>query len=586
MDDDPQQPGFSAPEPEDLAPLFPGYEIHDIIAAGGMGAVYRAVQKSLDRMVALKILPIEYSRDVAFCQGFEAEAKAMARLNHPNLIGVHDFGEVNGILFIVMELVEGKSLYHSANGLAIDPSEAARLVTGICKGLSHAHENGILHRDIKPANILLTLQAEPKIGDFGLARPVEHKTQKGAAVFGTPGYTAPEVVNAPETVDHRADLFSVGVLLHELLTGMLPADDPRPASIICGCDLRFDAIIRQATHPLPANRYSSAKQIEVELQVITTIRSLVSSSPVIGMARSGATRSSVSSAPIIGTARKEASRPIVSGGTMIGTAKSGASRPIVTSATMIDTAKLEEPPPPQPALATSGLVKGKSEKLIWIGTFVVIVVMVFSWHTFSNRQPKSEGGGKPAVKPAVTGSSEGQSNPSESSAGLQAPVRPSVSSAGDANRPVVKNIAEAKVPGNDTTPVYNATDLPAILSNYNQRVTVRGLVLETRTVAGGKMRILNFTKNRIDSVGVVMDIDVPGGATDKKLQSCLGKNIQFSGIVGGSPSDLTIMVSSLADLKIMEGEPSIGVDSSRFDAPTKEVPKTPSGIPSDISGEN
>jgi serine/threonine protein kinase len=259
---------FVAPETAKLAPLFPGYDIEILIATGGMGAVYRAVQKSLDRKVAIKILPHEFSNDAAFCAGFEAEAKAMARLNHPNLIGVYDFGEVEGMLFIIMEYVPGKSLFHSSNGTAIDPSEVIRLVTGICHGLAHAHENGILHRDIKPSNILLDLNAQPKIGDFGLARPIETKIQEGEEIFGTPHYTAPEVVNAPQSVDYRADIFSVGVLLHELLTGKLPADDRRTASAISHCDPRFDVIIRRATHPQPEARYTSASEIANELQII------------------------------------------------------------------------------------------------------------------------------------------------------------------------------------------------------------------------------------------------------------------------------------------------------------------------------
>lgn len=269
MSDSHVHAGFVAPEPADLAPLFPGYDIQSLIATGGMGAVYCAVQKSLDRAVALKILPMEFSNDAAFCAGFEAEAKAMARLNHPNLIGVYDFGEVNGMLFIIMEYVPGKSIYHSAYGRTIDPKEVIRLVTGVCNGLAHAHENGILHRDIKPSNILLDLNAEPKIGDFGLARPMERKIEVGEEIFGTPHYTAPEVVNSPHSVDYRADIFSVGVLLHELLTGKLPADDPRPASIIARCDVRFDAIIKKATQPLAAARYSSAKEIAADLQMIT-----------------------------------------------------------------------------------------------------------------------------------------------------------------------------------------------------------------------------------------------------------------------------------------------------------------------------
>jgi serine/threonine protein kinase len=268
MSDSPDVAGFVAPDAADLAPLFPGYEIQSLIATGGMGAVYCAVQKSLDRRVALKILPLELSKDAAFCAGFEAEAKAMARLNHPNLIGVYDFGEVKGMLYIIMEFVPGKSIYHSADGIAIDPGEVIRLVTGICQGLAHAHENGIIHRDIKPSNILLDLNAQPKIGDFGLARPFERKIEEGEEIFGTPHYTAPEVVDTPYSVDYRADIFSVGVLLHELLTGKLPANDPRPASVIAHCDVRFDAIIKRATQPLPSARYSSANELAKELQAI------------------------------------------------------------------------------------------------------------------------------------------------------------------------------------------------------------------------------------------------------------------------------------------------------------------------------
>jgi hypothetical protein len=270
MSDTSHAAGFEAPDPSQLMSLFPGYDVECLIACGGMGAVYRAVQRSLERTVALKILPREFSADAAFCAGFEAEAKAMARLNHPNLIGVYDFGEVDGMLYIIMEYVAGQSLFHSAAGQTIHPSEVVRLISGICAGLAHAHQHGILHRDIKPANILLDVHAEPKIGDFGLARPVDRQVQEGEEIFGTPHYTAPEVVDAPQSVDNRADIFSVGVVLHELLTGKLPADDPRPASVIAGCDPRFDAVIRKATHPSPDGRYTSAAEIAAELQLIAT----------------------------------------------------------------------------------------------------------------------------------------------------------------------------------------------------------------------------------------------------------------------------------------------------------------------------
>lgn len=262
--------GFHAPQPEELAPLFPSYQILALIATGGMGAVYHAIQTSLEREVAIKILPVEFGRDPGFCAAFSAEAKAMARLNHPNLIGVYDFGEVEGMLFIVMEYVPGQSLHDACNGSALDSGEIIRLMTGIAHGLAHAHQHGILHRDIKPANILLNSQLQAKIGDFGLARPVDSQVNHGETIFGTPGYTAPEVLKPPHAMDQRADIFSLGVLLHELLTGRLPGDDPRIPSQILRCDPRFDAVIRKATHPDPQQRYQSATEIADALQKIAT----------------------------------------------------------------------------------------------------------------------------------------------------------------------------------------------------------------------------------------------------------------------------------------------------------------------------
>ncbi|MDB4354191.1 serine/threonine protein kinase, partial [Akkermansiaceae bacterium] len=209
---------FVAPSVEELTPLFPAYEIEGFIAQGGMGAVYRAQQKSLDRPVAIKILPREFGDDAQFRASFEAEAKAMARLNHPNLIGVYDFGDIDGMLFIIMEYVQGKALYYSIHKKAIDPKIALDLICKISRGLAHAHKGGILHRDIKPANILLDIEAQPKVGDFGLARPIDAKRGEGLA-FGTPGYTAPEVYNNQFPVDQRSDIFSVGAMLFELVKG-------------------------------------------------------------------------------------------------------------------------------------------------------------------------------------------------------------------------------------------------------------------------------------------------------------------------------------------------------------------------------
>lgn len=258
---------FTAPDIGTLAPLFPAYQLEHFIAQGGMGAVYQARQISLDRPVAIKILPREFGEDATFRASFEAEAKAMAKLNHPNLIGIYDFGEVDSMLFLIMEYVNGKSLYHSSYGQKIDAAQAAEIVASICRGLEHAHAAGILHRDVKPANILLTPEAIPKIGDFGLARAVGSDDDE-EVIYGTPGYTAPEVI-ARGTVDHRADIFSTGVMLHELVHGSLP-EETQGSPLDTNTPKALTTIISRATHPDPAYRFASAGEMADALDKIVT----------------------------------------------------------------------------------------------------------------------------------------------------------------------------------------------------------------------------------------------------------------------------------------------------------------------------
>ena len=260
--------GFQAPEIEELQPLFPGFVIEGFLARGGMGALYVARQKSLDRPVAIKILPREFGADPQFRASFESEAKTMARLNHPNLIGVYDFGEAAGYLYIILELVDGESLFEAAHGRVVDPLEAARLVAEICRGLADAHRNGILHRDIKPANVLLAPGPQPKIVDFGLARPAGQGHDEDEVIYGTPDYSAPEVVDNPAAGDQRADIFSVGVVLYELLTGQLPGASWQRPSALVSCDPGFDEITGRAAHPSPGMRYSSADEMATELEAL------------------------------------------------------------------------------------------------------------------------------------------------------------------------------------------------------------------------------------------------------------------------------------------------------------------------------
>jgi hypothetical protein len=263
MDESPSTPTeFVAPTLEELEPLFPAYELEAFIAQGGMGAVYKARQKSLDRSVAIKILPRVFGDDPQFRASFEAEAKAMARLNHPNLISVYDFGDIDGMLYIVMEFVHGKALYYSAHNRAIDPAVALEMVSTISRGLAHAHQGGIIHRDIKPANILLDADAKPKIGDFGLARPVGRGEDEGL-VFGTPGYTAPEIFQNGTEVDQRSDIFSVGALLYELICGRHP--EANSHGMTTGIDPRIDNILKKATNANPNLRYPDADELADDL---------------------------------------------------------------------------------------------------------------------------------------------------------------------------------------------------------------------------------------------------------------------------------------------------------------------------------
>jgi len=255
---------FDPPKPEELSQLLSGYEVTDLIATGGMGAVYRANQVSLDRAVAIKLLPSELN-DPTFREQFQAEARAMAKLNHPNLIGIYDFGQADGMPYIIMELVNGKSLYDSSYGKAIDQTTACELIIGICRGLAHAHAAHIIHRDIKPSNILLDSNANPKIGDFGLASASDADNE-GATVFGTPGYAAPEVLASAKNIGIPSDLYAVGIILYQLLTGKMPDEPASPPSTISNCDPRLDPIFRRATRQNPAMRYQSAADIADELE--------------------------------------------------------------------------------------------------------------------------------------------------------------------------------------------------------------------------------------------------------------------------------------------------------------------------------
>jgi serine/threonine protein kinase len=303
--------GFVPPPVETIANLFPQLEILELIGRGGMGAVYKARQPGLDRVVALKILPPKAGSDPGFAERFMREARALARLSHPNIVGVYDFGQVSGagvppasaggvspaaaptdsaiplrpsplspqpsfpLHYFLMEYVDGPNLRQLERAGKLTPREALQIVPQICEALQYAHDEGIVHRDIKPENVLLDKKGRVKIADFGLAKILGREPQDFhltgiGQVMGTPNYMAPEQVEHPQSVDHRADLYSLGVVFYEMLTGELPLGKFAPPSRKVQMDVRLDEVVMRALEKEPERRYQHASQIKSDVETITT----------------------------------------------------------------------------------------------------------------------------------------------------------------------------------------------------------------------------------------------------------------------------------------------------------------------------
>jgi predicted Ser/Thr protein kinase len=278
---------FVAPEPADLAAHFPQLEILSLLGQGGMGAVYMARQRKLDRLVALKVLPAEWGRDPAFAERFQREARALARLNHPNIVAVHDFGEAGRHFFLLMEYVDGANLRRVLQGGPPEPRLALQIIPQICDALQYAHEEGVVHRDVKPENILLDARGRVKIADFGLAKLVGPSrasfTLTGThQVMGTLDYMAPEQRSRPQDVDHRADIYSLGVVFYEMLTGELPLGRFAPPSQKSGVDGRIDEVVFRALEREPDKRYQRASEVRVAVEAISGGASAPAAAPESG----------------------------------------------------------------------------------------------------------------------------------------------------------------------------------------------------------------------------------------------------------------------------------------------------------------
>jgi serine/threonine protein kinase len=315
---DAKQPGFNPPGVAELAPLFPQLEILELIGKGGMGAVYKARQKQLDRIVALKILPPGIGDAPAFAERFAREAKALAKLNHPGIVTLYEFGRVGSgtgvppvsiedgenqkhtgkmpvpLFFFLMEYVDGVNLRQLLHNRRIAPREALAIVPQICDALQFAHDQGIVHRDIKPENILLDRRGRVKVADFGLAKIVaavydrrdstdeegrrsqtaatENLTDAGR-VMGTPQYMSPEQIHAPGEVDHRADIYALGVVFYQMLTGELPGKKIEAPSKKVQIDVRLDEIVLRALEKNPELRYQQVSEVKTLVETIAATHS-------------------------------------------------------------------------------------------------------------------------------------------------------------------------------------------------------------------------------------------------------------------------------------------------------------------------
>jgi serine/threonine-protein kinase len=215
---------------------IPGYQILSKLGAGAMATVFKARQLSLDRIVAIKVLPREMSENADYVERFYKEGKAAARLNHPNIVGAYDVGEAGGYHYFVMEYVEGHTLHDElADGKVFSEAQALRVIMQVARALDHSHKQGFIHRDVKPKNIMITNEGVVKLADMGLARSASDvqaaKAEAGRA-FGTPYYISPEQIRGEVNIDFRADIYSLGATLYHLVTGRVPFDGPTPAAVM------------------------------------------------------------------------------------------------------------------------------------------------------------------------------------------------------------------------------------------------------------------------------------------------------------------------------------------------------------------
>lgn len=263
------------PTADEVAAKLPGYDILGVLGRGGMGVVFKARQKALDRIVALKVLPPAMAAAPGFSERFVREAKAMARLAHPNIVAVHEFGESGGLFYLVLEYVDGVNVREAMRTGAIAPKDALAIVPQICDALQYAHDRGVVHRDVKPENVLIARDGRVKIADFGLAKLADREigdvSLTGASqVMGTLHYMAPEQWERPKEVDHRADIYSLGVVFYEMLTGELPVGKFEPPSKKAQIDVRVDEVVMRSIERDRERRWQRADEMKTHVSALSS----------------------------------------------------------------------------------------------------------------------------------------------------------------------------------------------------------------------------------------------------------------------------------------------------------------------------
>ncbi len=292
-----------------LAQTIGKFEILGELGHGAMGTVYRARDPILDRQVALKTISPGLLQNPEARARFEREARAAARLQHPNIVTIYELGDVDGQLFIAMELIEGQDLAEAMlprDGLSAH--DKLRIIVDVCEGLDFGHKRGVFHRDVKPANVRLSARLHVKLVDFGIARLEDSTMTHSGAILGTPSYIAPEVLTGA-TVDHRADMWAVGVMLFELLSGQRPFEAPTMASLIyrivheppplldashLGLPQALTAVVERALAKNPNGRYRDLGELIAALQRVLGVT--VTRAPLADEARAAAFRAQIDEA--------------------------------------------------------------------------------------------------------------------------------------------------------------------------------------------------------------------------------------------------------------------------------------------------